>query len=356
MPDTPVPDTAAHGSPALVEVLPNHRFDEAALVRYLAHRLPGFAQGVVVRQFQGGQSNPTFHLATREGDYVLRKKPPGKLVRSAHAVDREYRILAALAGTDVPVPTVRLLCEDPDVIGTIFYVMDYRPGRVYADRTMPGVDPDHRRAATLDMARVLARLHRLDPAALGLADFGRPGNYVGRQIERWTGQYRAANLEPEPAMDRLIAWLTARGDVPDEMAIAHGDFRLGNLIFDPRAPRVTAILDWELSTLGHPLADLAYCCLPWRTGPDLQGVAGLDVPGLPSEGEFVARYCAEAGRPVPPHLDFFVAFSLFRWAAIVAGIYRRALDGTAADAGAVRVAGGKFRQLARRGWEIADAL
>lgn len=345
------------GGPALVPVLPNHRFDEAALARYFRDRLPGFAQGCTVRQFQGGQSNPTFHLATPEGDYVLRKKPGGKILPSAHAVDREYRILKALADTDVPVPKVRLLCEDPNVIGTIFYVMDHCPGRIYGDRAMPGVDAGHRRAAFEDMARVLGRLHRLKPDAIGLGDFGRTGNYVGRQIERWTKQYRAADLDPEPAMERLIPWLAERAaTVSDETTIAHGDYRLGNLIFHPTAPRVIAVLDWELATLGHPLADLAYCCLPWRTSPELQGLAGLDVPGLPTEAEFVAWYSEEAGRPVPADMDRFVVFSLFRWAAIVAGIYRRALDGNAADANAVAVAGEKFRRLARRGWEIADAL
>jgi aminoglycoside phosphotransferase (APT) family kinase protein len=344
------------GGSALIEVLPNHRFDEAALARYLAESLPGFDQGLVVRQFRGGQSNPTFHLATPDGAYVLRKKPGGKLLPSAHAVDREFRILKALAATGVPVPQVRLLCEDPSVIGTMFYVMDYLPGRIYADRAMPGVSADHRREAFIDMARVLGRLHRLKPDTIGLGDFGRPGNYVGRQIDRCAKQYCSADLDEEPAMERLIPWLAERAVVPDETTIAHGDFRLGNLILGPNEPRVIAVLDWELSTFGHPLADLAYCCLPWRTSPNLQGLVGLDVPGLPTEAEFVACYCAEAGRPVPADLDLYVVFSLFRWAAIVAGVYRRALHGNAADANAVSVAGEKFRRLARRGWEIADAL
>lgn len=345
------------GGPALVPVLPNHRVDEEALVRYLADRLPGFAEGCTVRQFQGGQSNPTFHLATPAGNYVLRKKPGGKLLPSAHAVDREYRIMKALADTDVPVPRVRLLCNDPEVIGTIFYLMDHCPGRIYADRSMPDVDPEHRRAAVQDMARVLGRLHRVRPNAVGLDDFGKPGNYVGRQIDRWTKQYRAANLDPEPAMERLIPWLAERVPaITDETTIAHGDYRLGNLILHPVEPRVVAVLDWELATLGHPLADLSYFLLPWRTSPDLQGIVGLDVPGMPSEAEVVAWYSEAAGRPVPADLGVFVVFSVFRWAAIVAGVYRRALDGNASDANAAATAGDKFRRLARGAWEIADEL
>jgi aminoglycoside phosphotransferase (APT) family kinase protein len=346
---------SAASAPALVPMLPNHRFDEAALTGYLAGRVPGAESGCVIRRFQGGQSNPTFHLQTSAGGYVLRKKPGGMLLPSAHAVDREFRVLSALTGTDVPVPRLWLFCDDPGVIGTPFYIMDYLPGRIYSDRRMPDVDPAHRRAAFLDMARVLGRLHRLKPDAVGLGDFGRAGNYVGRQIDRWTKQYGAANLEPEPAMDNLTEWLSDRAPkLADETTIVHGDYRLGNLIFHPIEPEVRAVLDWELSTLGHPLADLAYCCLAWRTRPEEEGLLGVDVPGLPSEAEFVTAYSATAGRPMPADLDVFVVFSLFRWAAIVAGIYRRALDGNASDANAVNVAGGKFRRLARRGWEIAQ--
>ena len=342
------------GGPELVAVLPNHRFDEDALRRYLAGQIPGVAEGCIVRQFQGGQSNPTFHLQTPEAAYVLRKKPPGVLLASAHAVEREYRVMQALGPTDVPVPRMRLLCEDTGIIGTAFFVMDYLPGRIYTDRSMPGVDPAHRRATFMDMAAVLARLHRVEPGAVGLADYGRPTHYVARQIERWTRQYRATNLDPEPAMDHLIAWLERHPAIPDETAIAHGDYRLGNLIIDPAEPRIAAILDWELSTIGHPLADLAYCCIPWRLPPEQLGLLGLDVAGLPTEAEFVAEYCHHAGRPLPATLDYFVVFSLFRWAAIVAGVYRRALDGIAADPRAMQ-AGERFRTLARRAWAIAEA-
>ena len=340
------------GQAVLVPVLANHRFDEAALARYLEGRLPGVDRSTVVRQFQGGQSNPTYHLHTSAGDYVLRRKPAGPTLPSAHAVDREYRILAALAGTGVPVPRVRLLCDDPSVIGTIFFVMDHVEGRVYPDRAIPGVDPDHRRAVYRDMARTLAHLHSLDPAAIGLADYGRTGGYVPRQLARWTQQYQAARLDPEPAMDDLIAWLQAHPQVTDETTIAHGDYRLGNLLLHPTEPRVVAVLDWELSTLGHSLADLAYCALPWYLPPELQGIAGLDTPGLPSQADFLADYCRDAGRAELPDFAFFVAFSLFRWAAIIAGVYRRALDGTAADANAV-AAGAKFTALARAGRAVA---
>lgn len=345
--------SVADGSPVLVPVLPNHRFDEAALARYLAGHLPGFAGRCVVQQFQGGQSNPTFHLETGSGRYVLRKKPPGTLLPSAHAVDREYRILHALRDSGVPVPQVHLLCTEEGVIGTIFYVMEYLGGRVFADRALPSVSPADRAAIYGDMGRVLARLHGVDWRRVGLEGFGRPGNYVGRQVERWSRQYAAARGGDEPAMDRLMAWLTAHAPATDETAIAHGDYRLGNLLIHPAEPRVVAVLDWELATLGHPLADLAYSCLAWRLPPELQGVEGLDVPGLPSEAEYVRDYCRRAGRPRVPDLEFFVAFSLFRWAAIAAGVYRRALDGNAADARG-REAGGKFRRLAEYGWKTAQ--
>jgi len=349
-PDRPV----ANGAPVLVPVLPNHRFDEAALARYLAGYLPGFAGPCEIRQFQGGQSNPTFHLHTATGQYVLRKKPPGTLLPSAHAVDREYRILGALRDSDVPVPAVHLLCTDESVIGTMFFVMDYREGRVFADRALPGLGSADRAAIYDDMGRVLAQLHGVDWRGAGLEGFGRPGNYIGRQIDRWSKQYAGARVGDEPAMDRLMAWLAAHAPVPDETTIAHGDYRLGNLIIHPTEPRVIAVLDWELATLGHPLADLAYSCLAWRLPPELQGIRGLDVPGLPSEAEYVRNYCRWTGRAAVPDMEFFVAFSLFRWAAIAAGVYRRALDGTAADARG-REAGEKFRSLAEYGWRTAQA-
>ncbi len=343
------------GQPVLVPALENHRFDEARLTEYLAAELPGFAGPLEVRQFQGGQSNPTFHLHTPGADYVLRKKPPGTLLPSAHAVDREYRVQSALAGTAVPVATMRLLCRDDSVIGTMFYLMDHMPGRVFSDRTLQGVPPADRAAMYDDMNRVMAALHQVDWRAAGLEGFGRPQAYVARQIDRWTKQYVGSRMEDVPEMDRLMAWLPAHAPAGDETAIAHGDFRLGNLIFHPTEPRVLAVLDWELSTLGHPLADLGYNCIPWRLPAAIEGLQGADAPGIPTEAEYVAGYCRRTGRDSVPELDFFVVFSLFRWAAIAAGVYRRALDGNAADARALTI-GTKFRVLGEAAWALAERV
>ena len=343
------------GAAVLVPPLANHRFDENRLAAYLAAELPGFAGPLTVRQFQGGQSNPTFHLHTPGGDYVLRKKPPGTLLPSAHAVDREYAVQAALAATDVPVAPVRLLCRDDAVIGTMFYVMDHVPGRIFADRTLAGIAPADRAAMYDDMNRVMAALHRVDWQGAGLAGFGRPEAYVARQIDRWTRQYVASNTGDVPEMDRLMAWLPAHMPTADETAIAHGDLRLGNLIFHPTEPRVVAMLDWELSTLGHPLADLGYNAIPWRLPVTMEGLIGADAPGIPTEAEYVAAYCRRTGRDSVPELDFFIVFSLFRWAAIVAGVYRRALDGNAADARGLTV-GAKFKVLAEAAWGLAERM
>lgn len=343
------------GAPTLVEPLANHRFDEPRLDAYLAANLPGYAGPLTVRQFQGGQSNPTFHLHTPGAEYVLRKKPPGTLLPSAHAVDREYRVQATLAGSAVPVAPMRLLCADDSVIGTMFYVMDHVRGRVFPDRTLAGVPAADRAAMYDDMNRVMAALHGVDWQAVGLEGFGRPQAYVARQIDRWSKQYVAANTGEVPEMDRLMEWLPANLPPGDETAIAHGDFRLGNLIFHPEEPRVVAVLDWELSTIGHPLADLAYNCIPWRLPVAMEGLVGSDPPGIPGEAEYVAAYCRRTGRAGVPELDFFVVFSLFRWAAIAAGVYRRALDGNAADARAMTI-GNKFRALAEAAWRLANSI
>ncbi len=341
------------GAAVLVPPLAAHRLDEDRLAAYLTQMLPGFEGPLTVRQFQGGQSNPTYHLHTPGAEYVLRKKPPGTLLPSAHAVDREYRVQQALAGSGVPVAPMRLLCDDPKVTGTMFYVMDHVPGRVFANRALPGVSPADRAAMYDDMNRVLAALHAVDWAAAGLTGYGRPEAYVARQIDRWTRQYVASAMDSVPEMNHLIAWLPAHAPAADETSIVHGDYRLGNLIFHPAEPRVVAVLDWELSTIGHPLADLAYNCIPWRLPVETEGLADITVPGLPDEASYVAAYCRRTGRTGVPELDFFIVFSLFRWAAIAAGVYRRALDGNAADAGALNI-GTKFRALAEAAWVLAE--
>jgi aminoglycoside phosphotransferase (APT) family kinase protein len=343
--------------PALIEPLPQHRLDEAALFGRIGAELPGFSGEAELLQFQGGQSNPTYLIRSGERRWVLRKKPPGKLLPSAHQVDREFRVMQALAATDVPVPRVRLLCEDESVIGTAFYVMDHVDGRILADTALRDEPPAERTPIYRELAETLARLHRVDYAAVGLADFGRPDNYVGRQIDRWTRQYLAAKTDEIPAMDALMAWLPEHAPKADETAIAHGDFRLGNMIYDRAAPRILAVLDWELATLGHPLSDLAYAALPFHLPPGgpLPGLKGLDLAaeGLPTEAEFLEAYRKAVGRPDIPHWPFFLALSLFRLAGITQGVYARALAGNAADRGAQRM-GAVARGAAELGWEIAN--
>ena len=343
------------GEAVLVPVLSNHRFDEAALARYLSKELPGFRGPMTVRQFQGGQSNPTFHLATPGHEYVLRKKPSGNLLASAHAVDREFAVQRALAESGVPVPKVHLLCTDESVIGQMFYVMDHLDGRIFTDRLMPGSSPAERAAIYDDMNRVLAALHGLDFRALGLSDFGRPEGYVARQIARWSKQYAAAKINDLPAMDRLIEWLRRHAPAEDESAISHGDFRLGNLMIHPTEPRVIAVLDWELATIGHPLADLAYNCLSYRL-PYLEGRGFGDVDlaalGIPSEKAYVDAYCRRTGRGDAPFWEFFLVLSMFRTAAIQVGIHRRAIEGNASDARALKIAD-IYTVIADRAWQIA---
>jgi aminoglycoside phosphotransferase (APT) family kinase protein len=353
----PAISVAGDGVPELGPILPNHRFDEAALARHLRAHLPDFRGDLVVRQFQGGQSNPTFHLRVGDREYVLRKQPPGKLLPSAHAVDREYRVIRALAETEVPVPRVYLLCTDESVIGRMFYIMDYVPGRVFAaDRTLPSLPPAERARMYDDMNRVLAALHRVDWRAVGLEGFGRPENYFARQIARWSKQYEASRTEDVPAMDHLVHRLGEHAPPSDEAAIVHGDFRLGNLLFHPSEPRVAAVLDWELSTIGHPLADLGYNLLTYHLPASAGGVpeAEMLARGLPSQADYVAAYCRRTGRAGVPDLGFVIVFAMFRLAAIVAGVYRRALDGNAADARA-RARGAMFREIADRAWLIAEA-
>ena len=350
MADTPTTSGAA----VLVDVLPNNRIDEVALTRYLAERIPEFRGQCVIRQFQGGFSNPTFHLQTADRAFVLRKKPPGQLLQSAHAVDREYKVLAALQNTEVPVPRVYLLCEDESIIGTIFYVMDYVEGRVYTDRLLPGCTPQQRTDMYDAMNDVLAKLHKVDYRAVGLGTFGKPSGYVSRQVSRWSKQYVASCVEDTPAMNELMKWLPANMPAADEATIAHGDYRIGNLLFHPTESKVVAVLDWELSTIGHPLGDLAYCCTAYHLVGDGRGFPDADLTklGIPQEAEFLEDYRRRVGRTDIPSWTFFIVFSLFRSAAILAGVYKRSLDGQGVDA---RMAEAKksYQDIAARAWTIA---
>jgi len=311
-----------------------HRFDVGALQAYMQRSVDGFHGTLEVRQFVGGQSNPTFLLAAGGREYVMRKKPPGKLLASAHQVDREYRVISALAATDVPVPRAYALCDDESVIGSAFYIMEYVRGRIFRDPQVPGVAPVERAAIYDDMNSVLARLHKVDYTAVGLADYGKPGNYFARQIGRWSKQYEAAKTDNVEPMDNLIAWLPTHIPPGDDTCIAHGDFRLENSIYHPTEPRMIAVLDWELSTLGHPLADLAYNCMLYHVNSPTQGtLMNLDYAavGIPSESDYVAAYCRRTGRPGVEHWEFYVAFALFRLASIAQGVYKRGLDGNASS-------------------------
>jgi len=337
-----------------------HRFDEAALERFLSEHLDGFSGPIAVRQFKGGQSNPTFCVESAGARYVVRKKPPGKLLPSAHLVEREHRVLAALGRTNVPVPRVHLLCEDASIIGTAFYVMDYVEGRIFRDAGLPDVAREGRRAIYDAMADTLAALHVVDWRGVGLDGFGKVGGYVERQVARWAEQYAASKTREIPAMDRLLEWLRAHVPEHEETAIAHGDYRLENLVFHPSEPRVVAILDWELATLGHPLGDLAYSTgayfLP-SDGPLLRGLSGVDLAaaGIPDRAHFVARYAHAAGRDALPDLDFFLAFSFFRLAAILQGVYARSIQGNA-SADSAGVIGAMAPRLAEIGWSIASGV
>jgi aminoglycoside phosphotransferase (APT) family kinase protein len=337
------------------EVRKQHRFDVAALERYLRAQIPGFLGPLEVRQFRGGQSNPTYYLAAGGHEYVLRRKPPGKLLPSAHAVDREYRVITALGRTDVPVPRTYVLCEDDAIIGTSFFVMDCVHGRVFSDPVLLDVTPADRTAIYESMNDVLARLHRVDPQAVGLGDYGRPGNYFSRQIHRWTQQYRASETERFDSMEALIEWLPAHLPADDTTTLVHGDYRPGNLIIHPSDNRVAAVLDWELSTLGHPLGDLAYFCMPYRLGTEWDGFRGKDLKalGIPSEQDFVAAYCRRVGRRDIPDWDWYMVFAMFRLAAIAQGIMGRVIAGTANDPQA-RSRGERARPLADAGWSIAQ--
>ena len=335
------------------DVLPVHRFDLGALDRYLAANIEGYRGPVTVRQFKSGMSNPTFRLESPSGRYVLRKKPPGKLLPSAHQVDREFKAIKALYGTGVPVAKPYLLCQDDGVIGTAFYVMDYVEGRILTDLKLPGMRPAERAAHFDAMNDVLAKLHSVDYQKVGLGDFGRPANYIARQIDRWAKQYAMSKTDDIPEMDQLTAWLPAHIPAEETTTIVHGDYRMGNMIFHPTEPCILAVLDWELCTLGHPLSDLGYNCLAWHIPdpPHGLGVADIAALGIPSEAEYVAAYCRRTGRSAIKDWNFYVAFSLWRLAAIAQGVYKRGLDGIASSPDAIK-RGDAARRFSEIAWKL----
>ena len=343
------PDSASLTEPVRVQ----HRLDEPRLERWMREHVTGFEGPLQVDQFKGGQSNPTYRLRTPGRNYVLRRKPPGELLKGAHAVDREARVMQALTLADFPVAKVHGLCTDDTVIGSWFYVMDLVEGRIFWDAGFAPV-PREERAAYLDaMNSTLARLHGIDPTAVGLNDYGRSGDYIARQLARWSGQYLAdTQAGRHPAMDRLAEWLPLHVPDEDETSVIHGDYRADNLIFHPTEPRVLAVLDWELSTLGHPLADFAYHAMMYRMPSDiLGGIGGVDLAhaGLPTEADYVAAYCRRTGRAGIAHLDYYIAFNMFRFAAILHGIRGRMLRGTASSPNAAAMAA-RFERVADLGW------
>lgn len=334
----------------------NQSLDLKALSAYL--RAEGISSGepVVANVLAGGQSNPTFRLDVGSQRYVLRKKPPGPLLKGAHAIDREYRVMKALEGSDVPVPRMQLYCADESIIGTSFYLMNFLEGRVFVDQSLPGMSPAERTAIYREMNRVIAALHGIDYAALGLSDYGKLGNYFERQISRWSRQCRESMLPVNDSMHCLMDWLPDHVPPGDETALVHGDYRLDNLIFHPTEARVIGVLDWELSTLGSPLADFSYQCMSWRIPPALwRGIGGLDLSslGIPGEREYVSMYERATGREAGEYWDFYLAYNLFRMAAILHGIAQRAANGTAAAVDAVET-GRKAGPLADWGWECAQ--
>lgn len=307
------------------------------LQKYLEKEIPDFGTIQECTKFAGGQSNPTFLIRTDKSKYVLRRKPPGLLLKSAHAVDREYRVMKALGSTDVPVPKMFVLCDDDSVIGSMFYVMEYIDGRIFWNGALPEQTPAERSAIYDEMVRVLAAMHNVNLEKAGLSDFGKPGNYFSRQISRWSEQYKASETEKNPAMDALIEWLPQHVPADDgRIALIHGDYRIDNMMFHPSEIRVLGVLDWELSTLGHPWADIAYQCMQLRIAPDaaIPGLGGLDrkALGIPSEEEYVAKYCKLTGISEIPNWDFYIIFSFFRLSAILQGVLKRAIDGNASSA------------------------
>jgi aminoglycoside phosphotransferase (APT) family kinase protein len=341
-------------------VAPRNAIDGERLAVWLAANVAPLDGPLEIAQFKGGQSNPTYLLSAGGQRYVLRRKPPGKLLPSAHAVDREYRVIRALVGTDVPVARALALCEDDAVIGTAFYIMEYVAGRVYWDPRLPELAREERAAVHDEINRVIAALHSVDVEAVGLGDYGRSGEYIARQVARWSKQYQASETEKIEAMDRLIAWLPENVPAGDETSIVHGDYRIDNVIFHPTEPRILAVLDWELSTLGHPLADFAYHCMVWRIPPGVfRGLGGADLGalGIPSEQDYIAAYCRRTGRAgiEPRDWEYYMIYNMFRIAAIVQGVMARALQGNASSAQALET-GRAARPLAEMAWRQVERL
>jgi len=344
---------ASLGGAQVAPVRDNHRFDESALAGWLERNVEGFSGTPEVRQFTHGASNPTFLIDAGGRRYVMRKKPPGTLLASAHQVDREFRVMKALSGVGFPVPPMRALCEDDSIVGTAFYVMDFLEGRIFRDARMPGLAPDERAGLYDELNATLARLHGVDAEAVGLSDYGRRGNYFERQIGRWTRQYRGAQTEDIAEMERLIEGLAARIPADETVAIVHGDYRPENVMFHAARPTVLAVLDWELSTLGHPLADLAYNCILYHSRSKSWGTLdGIDLAteAIPSESEYIAAYCRRTGRAGIDDFDFYLAFSLFRLAAIGQGVFRRNLDGIGTGAASRDNSGTHL--LAGTAWDV----
>jgi aminoglycoside phosphotransferase (APT) family kinase protein len=341
-------------------VAPQHAFDVDRLAAFMRQNVDDFRGALQVEQFKGGQSNPTFLLTAGGRQYVMRRKPPGTLLPSAHAVDREYKVISALAQTDVPVAKAHALCEDDSVIGSAFYIMDYVQGRILWNSALPGFEPAERRALFNEMNRVIAALHSVDYEAVGLGSYGKPGSYIERQVARWTKQYRASETERIEAVENLIEWLPKHIPSGDETRVVHGDFRIDNVIFHPTEPRILAVLDWELSTLGHPLSDFAYHCMTWRMPQGRsRGLAGVPLAelGIPTEEEYVRMYCERTGRGDLPRSDweYYMVFNMFRLVGILQGIVKRAQLGNAASADAVET-GKRTRPLAEQAWALVEQI
>ncbi|MDB5840957.1 MAG: phosphotransferase family protein [Herminiimonas sp.] len=335
------------------------KFDIAALQEYMRAHVDGFSGDVAIEQFKGGQSNPTFKLTAGGQHYVLRTKPgpAARLLASAHAIDREFRVMDALSKAGFPAARQYALCTDESVIGRAFYIMEFVNGRVLWDQTMPGMSNSERAAYYDEMNRVMAQLHTIDYEAIGLGSYGKPGNYFGRQIDRWTRQYKASETEKIEAMDRLIEWLPEHIPPGDDTSIVHGDYRLDNMMFHPTEPRILAVLDWELSTLGHPLADFSYHCMSWHIPPgQFRGIGGIDhkALGIPTEEEYIAKYCERTGKTIRMEdWTFYLAYNMFRMAGILQGIMKRYVDGTAASEQALK-SGKSARPMAEMGWRYAS--